>query len=383
MAAMWLLHQPKKNKSTTANTTAAANKNKNVFVLGNKNTRRRRLVGAMILTTATTMGILLTWTSTMRWWISAASSLPTTGSTARIADYDDWKVMSTARVGISDTKRADSASSSAFLNATSSSSSSSFVSPLDKLKVPLPIYIPSLPKSGTTSLHRYFICGQVWTAHTYVNTQDLKQMRVGECIQNNVLLGRAPLDNCGTYKVFGDDGYIRGNRCYYPSLHGALPAFARAYASTNTTNSHGDNDNKGNQKNNGGFTLLYIRRSSQAWIKSMRNWKDGNLLRKWKACDAPFPQSNNKNATTDEEWMQFYEHHAQSMRQFARDHADIVTFIEVDLEDENIAQILHEKIGIDASCWGHHNSHEKRLRLNPKFRAKAAASALQQQQQET
>ena len=80
--------------------------------------------------------------------------------------------------------------------------------------------------------------------------------------------------------------------------------------------------------------------------------------------------------------MQFYEFHAQSMRQFASDHADVVTFIEVDLEDVNIAQILEEKIGIDASCWGHHNSHEKRLRLNPKFRAKALALQ-QQQQQET
>jgi hypothetical protein len=319
----------------------------------------------------------------MRWISSTSSSSSKTTTTMMIEshhpssgggggptilDHDEWKVSKYS----SSNYTTSSSSSLSFLNATTFSSPSLSSSPLDKLKVPLPIYIPSLPKSGTTSLHRYFICGQIWTAHTFVNTQDLKQLRVGECIQNNLATGRAPLDMCGTYKVFGDDGVIRGNRCYYPSLHGALPAFAKAYAD--------------------GFTLLYIRRSSQAWISSMRNWKDGNLLRKWKACQAPFPQ-NNRNAT-DDEWMAFYEQHAQSIRQFAKDHADTITFIEVNLEDEanNIAQVLQDKIGIDASCWGHHNSHEKRLRLNPKFRAKAAAAAVavlavqspqEQQQQET
>ena len=77
--------------------------------------------------------------------------------------------------------------------------------------------------------------------------------------------------------------------------------------------------------------------------------------------------------------MDFYERHARIIREFAQKHAETVTFVEVSLEDETIAQTLEEKIGINASCWGHHNSHEKRIKLNPKFRHKALE--MQQPQQ--
>jgi hypothetical protein len=359
MVGLLLLHQRKSKNKPISTTTSSSN---------SVTSTRRRLSWVALLMTAMAIGILLTWTCTMR-WIAASATVASSSSTITTTT-----MTKTNEALLYQSNNGGGARGGGLPQKSSIiSSANATASPLDKIKVPLPIYIPSLPKSGTTSLHRYFICGQIWTAHTFVNTQDLKQLRVGECIQNNVAImsnsnntmaataAVTPLDNCGTYKVFGDDGFIRGNRCYYPSLHGALPFFERAYAQDNR-----------NGKGSKGFTLLYIRRSSESWIKSMRNWKDGNLLRKWKVCDAPFPQ-NNKNAT-NAEWMAFYEYHAQSMRQFARDHADTVTFIEVDLEDENIAQILQDKIGIDASCWGHHNSHEKRLRLNPKFRAKAAAA---------
>lgn len=226
----------------------------------------------------------------------------------------------------------------------SSSNTTSFSispSPLDNMQVPFPIFVASLPKSGTTSIARYFYCGKIWTAHTFVNTQDGKQLRVGECFQKNMNSGRPPLENCGRYHVYSDAGFIRGNRCFYPSVHG-LQAFYDAYPKA---------------------TILLVKRDSHAWLNSIKKWKGGALLRKWaNACDQ-FPAKK----ATDEDIESFYEGHAASIRKFVKDHPSL-TYVEINLESSDIGQQLQESIGVNASCWGHHNSHEKRIRLNPRFR---------------
>lgn len=217
-------------------------------------------------------------------------------------------------------------------------------SPLDNLKVPYPILHVSLPKSGTTSTSRYFYCGNIWTAHTFANTigttHKQKQMRVGHCYLNNVQAGRPPLHDCGNYKVWSDLGHPRGTPCYYPSVHG-LNEFAAAYPHA---------------------TILLVTRNSTAWSQSVLKWKNGDLLRKWRRCDK-FP---NKKAS-EQDLVKFYEWHAQNIRDFVKAHPSL-TYVEVSLEDEDIGDQLEAKIGVNASCFGHHNSHEKRLKLNPKFR---------------
>ena len=217
-------------------------------------------------------------------------------------------------------------------------------SPVDKIKVPFPIFVASLPKSGTTSIARYFYCGNIWTAHTFVNTEDYRQMRIGECFQQNVQNKKPPFEKCGRYHVYSDAGYVRDKRCYYPSVHG-LQALYDSYPNA---------------------TILLVKRSSDAWLKSIQKWKKGFLLKKWTKCDK-FPDKN----ASDNDVALFYQWHASNTRQFAASHPSI-TYIEILLEDDNngteIGKQLEEKIGINASCWGHHNSHEKRMRLNPRFR---------------
>jgi hypothetical protein len=222
-----------------------------------------------------------------------------------------------------------------------SNATSISTSPQDKMKVPFPIFVASLPKSGTTSIARYFYCGKIWTAHTFVNTQDGKQLRVGECFQQNMDSGKPLLDNCGRYHVWSDAGFIRGDRCFYPSVHG-LQAFYDAYPTA---------------------TILLVKRDSGAWLKSIKKWKGGALLKKWAGTCDQFPAKK----ATDDEMEQFYEWHAANIRTFAKEHPSL-TYVEFNLESSDIAQQLQETIGVNASCFGHHNSHEKRLRLNPKFR---------------
>lgn len=216
--------------------------------------------------------------------------------------------------------------------------------PLDRLKVPYPILHVSLPKSGTTSTSRYFYCGNIWTAHTFANTvgttHPQKQMRVGHCYLNNIQAGRPPLLDCGNYKVWSDLGHPRGTPCFYPSVHG-LNEFAAAYPAA---------------------TILLVTRNSTAWSQSILQWKKGDLLRKWRRCDQ-FPNQT----SSQEDLVKFYEWHAQNIRNFVTSHPSL-TYVEVSLDDDDIAKQLESKIGVNASCFGHHNSHEKRLRLNPKFR---------------
>jgi hypothetical protein len=75
--------------------------------------------------------------------------------------------------------------------------------------------------------------------------------------------------------------------------------------------------------------------------------------------------ASDKNMT--EKYERFYEWHVQYIRNFTNHHPSI-TYVEVSIEDPTIGETLQERIGISSHCWGHHNSHEKRLQKNPRFR---------------
>lgn len=72
--------------------------------------------------------------------------------------------------------------------------------------VSTPVFILSLPKSGTTSLARYFICGGIPTAHTH-RFYNGSWYRLGDCFRQNIIIHekhRPMLDGCGPYQVWSD-----------------------------------------------------------------------------------------------------------------------------------------------------------------------------------
>lgn len=222
-------------------------------------------------------------------------------------------------------------------------------SPLDQLKVPYPIFVASLPKSGTTSTARYFTCGRIWTAHTFVKIKKAngtkQKQRLGECWQSNVQAGEPPLQTCGRYKVWSDAGHPR--TCFYPSIHG-LDDFYRAYPNS---------------------TILLVTRNSTAWAKSLLQWNQGNLVKNWQQCSDFFPNSNTNNnklqqkhhePVTEKDLEDFYHSHAQRLHDLATQYPSL-TFVEVALEDKHIGQKLQDTFGIPAHCWGHRNSYNKRV----------------------
>ena len=75
-----------------------------------------------------------------------------------------------------------------------------------KLTVPLPVFVPSLPKSGTTSIHKYFLCGGRNSAHHVYRINGKVRNKIGRCWKQNIRRGRPPLEGCGDHEIWSDTG---------------------------------------------------------------------------------------------------------------------------------------------------------------------------------
>jgi hypothetical protein len=74
-------------------------------------------------------------------------------------------------------------------------------------KVSYPIFVTSLPKSGTTSIWKYFKCGHQLSCHNWIQKiDDNKSSIAGICIEDNIVHQRPPFENCGRYDVYTDTG---------------------------------------------------------------------------------------------------------------------------------------------------------------------------------
>ena len=186
----------------------------------------------------------------------------------------------------------------------------------NQLKVPLPIFVASLAKSGTTSIHRYFKCGHQRSFHKYV-----KKGSIGECIRKNVADGKKKVfDGCGRgpKSVFTDNSAV----CYDPSVWD-LEAIYNSYPNS---------------------TIMLGTRDSHRWLDSVERYKFGkwSLLSSWINCnDALWPTLNYTSAfnstgngdyqrqqpMTKEDIRQFYLWHQNHVRKFAKEHPSM-TFID-------------------------------------------------------
>ena len=223
------------------------------------------------------------------------------------------------------------------LVAAPSDESKAFPAPI---KLPFPIFVASLFKSGTTTVHSYFACGGQRSVHW----KNANHKSTGQCIQQNILLRQEeanddPFQGCGDYDVWSDQAVLQPpHNCWDPSIHG-LEAIYKAHPLA---------------------TILLAVRDSDKWLNSVIRW--GRLLDKLWRCRDLWPSNKNKKTmNTTRDIRDFYEWHQQHVRSFATLHPSI-TFVEVDLESNQTASILEERVGISASCWGHFNRNDESLR---------------------
>jgi len=202
--------------------------------------------------------------------------------------------------------------------------------PAFDLKIPRPVLVTSLPKSGTTSTWKYFGCGlgKGKAAHQNAKVMEGKEaklIKLGKCLKDNAMKKRKYFQGCGNYEVWTDAGIVAPGICYYPSIHGGLQAFYNSYPTA---------------------TILQVNRDTEAWVNSTTEFND--LWRRWsEKCDK-FPGVG----STRDDYGRFYEWHTAMVRQFAKNHPSL-TYIEVSLEGEQTGRILESATGINASCWIH------------------------------
>ena len=102
-------------------------------------------------------------------------------------------------------------------------------------------------------------------------------------------------------------------------------------------------------------TFLFVVRETESWLKSMQSFQDGFIIDLWRRCRTRgFPGLN----STLSDFRDFYEWHKGMIRAFAEDHPSL-TYIEVELESPDTGHILQDRVGIDASCWGHYNQQKQ------------------------
>jgi hypothetical protein len=70
-----------------------------------------------------------------------------------------------------------------------------------------PVFMTSMPKSGTTSLWKFFQCGNQKSSHNWIKKRSSSKSTLsGQCIQENIVAGKPPFHNCGDFDVFTDTG---------------------------------------------------------------------------------------------------------------------------------------------------------------------------------
>lgn len=191
------------------------------------------------------------------------------------------------------------------------------------IKIPYPVYVASLYKSGTTTIHDYFVCGNQRAGHN----------GPARGVYFNMRQGKDPFDGF-KLDVFSDLSHFRGTMCFEPSSAMRLETIYKFHPN---------------------MTMILAVRNAAAWVDSVNKFYDLGYLLKTQ-CRTPgyfrrWPKHEN---VTDRDLQAFYEWQVGYVRQFAKDHPSI-SYIEIQLENPDSGSILEDRIGIPAHCWGHSN----------------------------
>ncbi len=186
-----------------------------------------------------------------------------------------------------------------------------------------------LPKMGTSSIHHFFECGGLASAHFRCN----RIHSCARCMKHSVEAGGLPLDLCelrGEIDVYAqmDDGR------YFPQIE-LLDELVAGYPKA---------------------TLFLTFRSIEKWYNSLQKWpprKNGPHMndKMMKMNITGFPSGVGKNVDEFADW---FCKHVERVRDIVA-RTPSLTLVEVDIEDSTIAKRMSDIFEIDESCWGHSN----------------------------
>ncbi|CAB9498337.1 expressed unknown protein [Seminavis robusta] len=234
-----------------------------------------------------------------------------------------------------------------------------------------PLFVLSLPNSGSLALQRFFECAglrlSVELGRFFVNQESGVRVKdlleIGSCLHNNyvshLMAGNHSsnatsttknlLHGCGgdKFQVWIDMEIARFRLCFYPSMTpGFLELLFQQYRHA---------------------TILQVIRDPIDWYESL----SFDIKERWRdLCQANHPLISfpTTNASRNE-WTRFYHWHVTHIRQFAKQHPSW-RYLEISLdghrhdEEETVmnstSQFLHHHLGVDPQCWEqshHQNKH--------------------------
>ena len=275
-----------------------------------------------------------------------------------------------------------------------------------KLKLPTPIIVMGLPKSGTTSISAYFRCGRIASSHfsCEVAEEDAGSEEDGVdsrrncrlpptlgtdagsfplcavCVERNILQGRSPLEGCGPYDVFAEldsaehplpsasssKRHLRSWSSWSRLLSASASDVQPLCSYPQITHLDAIHDAYPNA------TFILNTRPAGHWVRSISKWSaNGNdkqkegvgyLRQVLTKCDLPGLPAG--IGSRDEELASFYKTHSRRIQNFVHKHPSHA-LIEIDIEADETAVIMEEAFGISSECWNQHNPTVRKGKEDP------------------
>ncbi|KAL7569921.1 hypothetical protein ACA910_008582 [Epithemia clementina (nom. ined.)] len=226
------------------------------------------------------------------------------------------------------------------------------VTPRPQLKLPKPIFVVGLPKSGTTSVSNFFSCGGALSQH-YCCCGDVADHRpcyskiMADCILENKKNGRPMLENCGEYDLYaqldGEQIYITNSS---KGKHGKQPGhFLPQVFELDWIHREYPN-----------ATFILPLRDSYAWSASVSRWF--NMRHRIRSEFIHMNRSSDIEGVRDP-LVAIYNKHTERIVRFVERHPShkLVMF---HISDQDAGRVLARESGLPESCWGHHNINKER-----------------------
>jgi hypothetical protein len=194
----------------------------------------------------------------------------------------------------------------------------------------LPILVMGMPKTGTTSIQRFFQCNRTDVSHWMCSVKDRNELTMcGKIIQSNIEQGLPPFHTMN-HAVYAQMDYVDyDGSCYFPQVE-ALEELHKYYPNA---------------------TMILNTRNITKWVASVRNYHQ--MGQRFVSCNMTGLPSG--VGDRDKELIEFVERHYENIRRFVRRHPSH-RLVEIDIESDESADIMTKTFHVPAHCWGHANA---------------------------
>ncbi|KAL7516987.1 hypothetical protein ACHAWX_001952 [Stephanocyclus meneghinianus] len=218
--------------------------------------------------------------------------------------------------------------------------------------VRVPFINVGMPKMGSTSLHKFFCCGNYTSSHWECGKG---KGLCADCMKTAALSGSPPLKSCGAFQ-----SYMQMDRdVFFPQIELL--------------------DQIHEESPNATFLLMF--RGMNGWFRSMSHWKASDTSphtfrdSKGKSLSERLTNANITGlppgkGSNQREISDFFCWHVNHIRKFVSSHPSH-ELIELDIASPYVGVQLENIFGINRSCWGEANKnpalHDQKSEKVPNF----------------